>query len=60
MEKAKEAEAKAKKNSQPQFDLVMKLHGSSTVLVKCTIDQSLFNIIERLVEQYHIKRWTEE
>jgi hypothetical protein len=60
MEKAKEAEAKAKKNSEPKFDLIMKLHGDATVLVKCTIDQSLFNIIERIIEQYHVKRWTEE
>jgi hypothetical protein len=59
-EKQKQIVAKAKANSQPKFDLILKIHGQSTVLIRCTIDESLYNIIKNLIEEYRIKTWTDE
>ena len=60
MEKKQEQIAKVKENSLLSYDLIIKPHGHSTVIVRCCIDQSLYNIIEKLVEEYSKKRWLDE
>jgi hypothetical protein len=56
-------EKKKKKGPEPQpkmYDLIIKREGSNMVLIKCAIDEHLLAVIEGILKEYKIRRWTEE
>jgi hypothetical protein len=46
--------------TKPKFDLLIKIHGSSYIMMKCTIDEHLYNVIRNIIEAYHVKMRMEQ
>jgi hypothetical protein len=47
------------RESRWKFDLIIKVHNSGAVLVKCLIDEHLYNLIRNIIETYHAKKMEE-
>jgi len=47
------------RESKWKFDLLIKVHDSGAVLVKCLIDEHLYNLIKNIIETYHAKKFEE-
>jgi hypothetical protein len=42
------------------YDVIIKKHKSSMIVLKFVIDEHLYTVIENLIKSYHIKVFTEE
>jgi hypothetical protein len=42
------------------YDVIIKKHKSSMIVLKFVIDEHLYTVIENLIKSYHVKVFTEE
>jgi hypothetical protein len=48
------------KPSRLLYDVIIKKHKSSMIVLRFVIDDHLYTVIENLIKSYHIKVFTEE
>jgi hypothetical protein len=42
------------------YDVIIKKHKSSMIVLKFVIDEHLYTVIENLIKSYQVRQWTEE
>jgi hypothetical protein len=48
------------KPSRLLYDVIIKKHKSSMIVLKFVIDEHLYTVIENLIKSYRVRQWTEE